>query len=95
MNLVKESPDSRPYNLQLIPSFSDHYPTPSRTTSRAESEQQKGDAFDGICTTTEIDSWPNMIRHACAEEFFLLYTSNLQQSWGAEVSKRERDYRKE
>ena len=25
----------------------------------------------------------------------ILYTSNLQQSWGAEVSKRERDYRKE
>ena len=25
----------------------------------------------------------------------LYYTSNLQQSWGAEVSKRERDYRKE
>ena len=26
---------------------------------------------------------------------YILYTSNLQQSWGAEVSKRERDYRKE
>ena len=26
---------------------------------------------------------------------FLMFTSNLQQSWGAEVSKRERDYRKE
>ena len=31
--------------------------------------------------------------------FFIIvmmdYSSNLQQSWGAEVSKKERDYRKE
>ena len=30
-----------------------------------------------------------------SHEIHIIYASNLQQSWGAEVSKRERDYRKE